>query len=165
MSMNDTVCQNLGTAAIRLPIDLEVYNVTALQNAYDVFASATQETPGINSSIFLLEGYALQAMQAIPHESTAVSYRGYNLIVSPVILWTPDGGELDAKAVSAGEDMRRAIREGTGRNDFHAYVNYAFGTESNKEMYGHEEWRQEKLLALKNKYDPYRRFSFYAPIA
>ncbi|KAI1585122.1 hypothetical protein PtrCC142_012205, partial [Pyrenophora tritici-repentis] len=31
--------------------------------------------------------------------------------------------------------------------------------------YGHESWRQKKLQALKQKYDPTGKFSFYAPIA
>ncbi|KAJ0120562.1 hypothetical protein J7T55_015291 [Diaporthe amygdali] len=165
MSLDDIVCQDAGTAGLRFPIDLLVYNVTALQNAYDLFAAATQETPALNGSIFLFEGYSLQGVQSVPHESTAVSYRGDRLLVAPVLVFEPDGGALDAKAISVGEDIRNAIREGTGRDEFHAYVNYAFGTETNQEMYGYEQWRQDKLSALKEKYDPNRRFNFYAPIA
>jgi hypothetical protein len=165
MSLDDIVCQDAGTAGLRFPVDLLEYNVTALQNAYDIFATATQETPALNGSIFLFEGYALQGVQSVPHESTAVSYRGDRLLVAPVLVFEPDGGALDAKAISVGQEIRDAIREGTGQDEFHAYVNYAFGTETNQEMYGYEQWRQDRLLALKNKYDPQRRFSFYAPIA
>lgn len=165
MSLSDIVCQDAGTAGLRFPIDLQVYNVTALQNAYDLFATATQETPALNGSIFLFEGYSLQGVQAVPQESTAVSYRGDRLLVAPVLVFEPDGGALDAKAISVGQQIRDAIREGTGQEQFHAYVNYAFGTETNQEMYGYEQWRQDRLLALKDKYDPKRRFSFYAPIA
>lgn len=165
MSLDDIVCQDAGTAGLRFPVDLLEYNVTALQNAYDIFATATQETPALNGSIFLFEGYSLQGVQAVPQESTAVSYRGDRLLVAPVMVFEPDGGALDAKAISVGQEIRDAIREGTGRDEFHAYVNYAFGTETNEEMYGYEQWRQDRLLALKDKYDPQRRFSFYAPIA
>lgn len=31
------------------------------------------------------------------------------------------------------------------------------------DRYGHEQWRQDKLKALKTKYDPKGKFSFYAP--
>ncbi|KAG6362865.1 hypothetical protein INS49_007960 [Diaporthe citri] len=165
MSLDDIICQDAGTAGLRFPVDLEVYNVTALQNAYNLFATATQETPALNGSIFLFEGYTLQGVQSVPHESTAVSYRGDRLLVAPVLVFEPDGGALDTKAISVGQEIRDAIREGTGQDEFHAYVNYAFGTETNQEIYGYEQWRQDRLLALKDKYDPKRRFSFYAPIA
>lgn len=165
MSLDDIICKDVGTAALRFPVDLLAYNVTALQNAYDLFATATKETPALNGSVFLFEGFSIQGVQSVPHESTAVSYRGDRLLVAPVMVYEPDGGALDAKAISVGQEIRDAIREGTGQDEFHAYVNYAFGTESNKEMYGYEQWRQDRLLALKDKYDPKRRFSFYAPIA
>ncbi|KAG8164977.1 hypothetical protein KVR01_005252 [Diaporthe batatas] len=165
MSLDDIVCQDAGTAGLRFPVDLLEYNVTALKNAYDIFATATEETPALNGSIFLFEGYALQGVQAVPQESTAVSFRGDRLLVAPVLVFEPDGGALDAKAISVGQEIRDAIREGTGRDEFHAYVNYAFGTETKQEMYGYEQWRQDRLLELKDKYDPQQRFSFYAPIA
>ncbi|KAJ4419213.1 hypothetical protein N0V82_005120 [Gnomoniopsis sp. IMI 355080] len=164
---NASVCQNKvgGTASLRFPIDLVIYNGTALQNAYDLFATAVQDTPALNGSVILIEGYATRGLQSIPQDSTAVSFRQYNLLLSPLMRYVPDGEALAAKAISVGQSLRNVLREGTGRKDFHAYVNYAFGTETKEEMYGHEKWRQDKLLALKNKYDPYRRFSFYAPIA
>lgn len=34
-----------------------------------------------------------------------------------------------------------------------------------EDWYGHEEWRIDRLRALKSQYDPGSRFSFYAPIA
>lgn len=44
-------------------------------------------------------------------------------------------------------------------------MNYAFGDESTQNWYGYEQWRQDRLSALKRKYDPNSKFSFYAPIA
>jgi hypothetical protein len=44
------------------------------------------------------------------------------------------------------------------------YVNYAYGDENAKEWYGAEAWRQQRLSALKKKYDPQRKFSFFAPV-
>lgn len=60
--------------------------------------------------------------------------------------------------------MRKAVVEGSGSDKLHAYVNYATGEESLREVYGYEPWRQRKLKDLKKKYDPEGRFNFYVPI-
>lgn len=72
---------------------------------------------------------------------------------------------LNPIAIQAGKDMRKIFYDGEGTKEFHAYVNYAHGDESLKQLYGYEDWRQEKLRELKKLYDPKGRFSFYAPIA
>ncbi|KAI1467640.1 FAD-binding domain-containing protein [Daldinia caldariorum] len=139
----DGPCQKAGLINTRFPIDLETYNVQAQRDVYDLFSSATHETPALNGSVFLLEGYPLQGVQAVPEESTAFPFRGDSLLLAPLILYKPEGEELNKKAAKLGEDLRQ----------------------TKKQMYGHEEWCQKKMLDLKNKYDPYRKFSFYAPIA
>lgn len=72
---------------------------------------------------------------------------------------------LDPIAIQAGKNLRKIIFEGEESLKFHAYVNYAHGDETLQEMYGYEDWRQEKLRQLKSLYDPKGRFSFYAPIS
>ncbi|KAI1084318.1 FAD binding domain protein [Whalleya microplaca] len=161
----DAPCQKVGLVNTRFPIDVETYDIQAQRKVYDLFSSATHETPALNGSLFLFEGYSLQAVQAIPKESTAVSYRGDNLLFAPLIIYSPGGDELEKQAAKLGEDLRQILYEATGREEKHTYVNYAFGTETKEQMYGYEQWRQDKLLNLKNKYDPDRKFSFYAPIA
>lgn len=72
---------------------------------------------------------------------------------------------LDAAVIAAGKEIRRVLIEGLPSSiPFNAYVNYAFGDESVEEIYGHEQWRIDKLHALKAKYDPNNRFHFYAPV-
>jgi hypothetical protein len=44
----------------------------------------------------------------------------------------------------------------------HSHVN---GNEKLESLYGYELWRLQKSRALKNKYDPQRKFSFYALIS
>lgn len=44
------------------------------------------------------------------------------------------------------------------------YMNYAQGTEDLGALYGYEEWRLERLKALKKKYDPEGVFSGYHAI-
>ena len=161
----DVSCQRGGLAKARFPIDLEAYNVDAIRKFYDLFASSTRETPAFNTSSFLYEGYSVQGVQAIPSDSTAYPFRSDNLLVASVITYEPDGPELDEKAAKLGNDLRQILYEGSGRSELHTYVNYAYGDESLQNMYGYEEWRQERLLSLKNKYDPDRKFSFYSPIA
>lgn len=158
-------CQKVGLVNTRFPIDLAIYNTEAMRKAYDLFASVTQQTPALNGSLFLYEGYSLQGVQAIPSESTAYPYRDDTLLLAPLIIYPPGGPELEKTAAKLGEDMRQILYEGSGRSELHTYVNYAFGDESKQSMYGYEQWRQDRLLSLKNKYDPERKFSFYAPIA
>ena len=56
------------------------------------------------------------------------------------------------------------IQSGQPGRQLNAYVNYAFGDETQEEVYGYEPWRLERLRALKKKYDPLGGFNFYEPI-
>ncbi|KAI0910044.1 hypothetical protein F4823DRAFT_591970 [Ustulina deusta] len=158
-------CQKLGFVNVRFPIDLEFYNGTAQQSAYELFASRTQEFPALNNSVFLFEGYTTKGVKAIPSESSAFPSRMDNLLISPLLVYPPAGSELDQTAAKLGEDLRQILYEGSQRTELHTYVNYAFGDETKQNWYGYEKWRQDRLSALKKKYDPQGKFSFYAPIA
>ncbi|KAI1177725.1 FAD binding domain protein [Nemania sp. FL0916] len=161
----DLPCQNLKKANVRFPIDLLEYNVGAQRKAYDLFASTTQQNTALNGSLFLLEGYSTQGVKAVPSDQTAFPFRGDNLLLSPYLNYFRDTPELDKAAEDFGESLRQILYEASGRKDLHTYVNYAFGTETEKNWYGPEQWRQDRLKALKQKYDPLGKFSFYAPIA
>ncbi|KAI1098845.1 FAD binding domain protein [Jackrogersella minutella] len=164
-SDDSPVCQKAGLVNYRFPIDVESYNIPAVGKMYDLFASTTQETPALNGSIVLFVGHSQQGVKAIPHESTAYAHRDDNVVIAPVLILPNGEPELDRNAVELGESLRRILHEGTGREEMHTYVNYAFGEETTQNMYGYEQWRQDRLLELKNKYDPQRKFNFYAPIA
>ncbi|KAK8050255.1 hypothetical protein PG994_011985 [Apiospora phragmitis] len=166
MSNADPPCQNSGFDKTRFPIDIRSYNVQAMRKVYDHFASATRQTPGLNASLFLIEDYTLQRMKTVRSESTAYPFRTDNLLVAPVMRWQHSGGpELTQQAVDLGTELRSIIHEATGEPELHTYVNYAFGDETQKNWYGYEQWRQNRLRGLKQKYDPQHRFSFYVPIA
>jgi hypothetical protein len=79
------------------------------------------------------------------------------------MVYTPNK-TLDVIATKAGKEIRQILYDGSGSSELHAYNNYAYGDESVEEMYGYEEWRQEKLKALKMEYDEHERFNFYAPL-
>lgn len=156
-------CQK-GLAALRFPIDLQVYDIPAQRQIYDLFTSTIQETPALNTSLALFEGYPVQGVQAVPAASTAYPFRESHLLVSPVMLFKEGSPELTQKAEALGTQMRDILLKASGQPNLRAYVNYALGNEGPKAWYGAEEWRQRKLKALKKKYDPKGKFSFYAPI-
>src|SRR5690242_5779519 len=54
--------------------------------------------------------------------------------------------------------------EVSGWHSLIIYQNYAHGDEPLFVLYGTERWRQARLTALKNKYDPHGFFNSYHPI-
>lgn len=158
-------CQKAGLVNPRFPIYVESYNVTTQREVYDIFASAVSGASAFNNSLFMFEGYSHQGVRAIDSDSTAFAFRGDNLLFAPLITYAPAGTERDQEAAQLGNQLRQILRKGSGREELHAYVNYAYGDETPQQWYGSEEWRQDRLQALKKKYDPEGKFSFYAPIA
>ncbi|KAM0332090.1 hypothetical protein ACHAQA_002361 [Verticillium albo-atrum] len=165
IALDSFPCQKIGLNNPRFPVYLQEYNPAAQRKAYDLYAEATHATPEFFDSLFMFEGYSTQGVKAIDSDSTAYAFRGDNLLFAPLISYRSTGPELDQKAADLGNQLRQIIQDGTGREELHTYVNYAFGNEEPKNWYGSEGWRQERLQALKDKYDPQGKFSFYAPIA
>jgi hypothetical protein len=177
----DLPCQP-GAVALRFPIDLKSYDVPALRRVYDAFSNIMQDVPALNNSFFLLEGYPVHAVQAVPAHSTAYPHRSDTLLLlvflhgpdqivtdftpnsSPVVYYRPNSS-LDVLAIEFGKSARDMLKSASGSSELHSYVNYAHGDESLESLYGFEPWRLEKLRALKKEYDPHGRFSFYAPIS
>lgn len=135
-----------------------------MRQAYDLYNEATHSVPAFFDSLFMFEGYSVQGVRAIDADSSAFAFRGDNLLFAPLISYSSTGPELDRQAAELGNELRRILHEGSGREELHTYVNYAFGNEEPENWYGAEAWRQERLRGLKEKYDPEGRFSFYAPI-
>ena len=158
-------CQKSGLVNTRFPLDLKTYNTEAQREVYDLFASTLNKIPALNGSLFLFEGYPLQGVQALPSDSTAYPFHDNHLVVVPLIIYKEDGEELDKQAKGLGETLRQKLLDASGMSELNTYVNYASGDEPVKNWHGSEQWRQDKLRALKDKYDPNRKFSFYAPIA
>ncbi|KAI0458581.1 FAD-binding domain-containing protein [Xylaria acuta] len=159
-------CQKAGLVNSLFPVDLQSYDLSAQRKVYDLFASVTQQTPALNRSAVFFEGYPVQGVKAVPSDQTAIPFRGSNLLVSPLITYAPSPAapELDKIAADLGGGMRQILHEGSGQEEMLSYVNYAFGDETEQNWYGYDKWRQDRLKALKNKYDPLGKFSFYAPI-
>ncbi|KAK4151547.1 6-hydroxy-D-nicotine oxidase [Chaetomidium leptoderma] len=153
-------CKPTGTAMVRAA-DVVDYDIDALRNWYDIFSDTVATEKGLAKSICLLEGYSVQAVQAVPAASTAFPHRRQRLLLAPFIQYDVGNSTLDAIAERWGDAMETAAFGGSERR---TYVNYAHGHESLQALYGYEPWRLQKLQALKRKYDPENRFRFYAPI-
>ena len=166
ISLADGPCQKTGKANPRFPIYLKSYNTSAQAQIYDLFTEATTNasTP-FSGALFMFEGYSTQAVKAVESASTAYAYRDVNLLVAPLLTYAPTGPVVEAQAYTLGNQMRNILYAGSGENSLNTYVNYAFGDETPKAWYGADAARQSRLRALKKKYDPEGRISFYAPIA
>ncbi|OAL03619.1 FAD-binding domain-containing protein [Phaeosphaeriaceae sp. SRC1lsM3a] len=166
IALDSPPCQDFGFNNPRFPIYTKSYNVTAQRKAYDLYASAISgaDNPYTNS-IFMFEDYATAGVRERADDASAYGFRQDLILSAPLIIYGPTDQARDEEVKKLGNDLREIIREGTGSSELHTYVNYAYGTEGPKSWYGYEESRQNRLRALKEKYDPKGTFSFYAPIA
>ncbi|OTA53972.1 hypothetical protein K449DRAFT_339183 [Hypoxylon sp. EC38] len=164
VALDSPPCQKTGLANPRFPAYIKEYNVSAQKLAYDTFAAEVSGDSPFSASIFMFEAYPVQGVQAIDSDSTAFAFRNDKILTAPLITYAPAGNEINQQAAELGNKLRDIIHRGTGSEELHAYVNYAFGDESPQSWYGYEKWRQDRLVALKNKYDPEGRFNFFAPI-
>ncbi|KAH8678502.1 putative FAD-dependent oxygenase [Xylariales sp. PMI_506] len=166
ISLSDAPCQKEGLVNPRFPLYFETYNVTAQKLAYTLFAANVNGSSPFNSSIYMFEDYSSGGVKAVASDSTAFAYRADNVLSAPLLTYSPTDAARDAEAAALGNQLRDIIHAGTNPNgSYHVYVNYAYGDEGPSGWYGADDWRQAKLQALKEKYDPNGVFSFYAPIA
>ncbi|KAK7914201.1 hypothetical protein PG985_011904 [Apiospora marii] len=165
ISLADGPCQKTGNANPRFPIYLKQYNPQAQRKVYELFCEATTGSDArFANSLFMFEGYSMQGVQAFADDASAFAYRSDNLLVAPLLIYPP-GEEMNREARRLGNQTRQVLFEGSGMPTLETYVNYAYGDETPTSWYGSETWRQERLAALKERYDPEGKFSFYAPIA
>ncbi|KAL4807630.1 hypothetical protein BDV18DRAFT_158846 [Aspergillus unguis] len=161
--INSEGCAPMGNKA-RFPISFPRYDVQAQKDFYEAFKEGTAGDSLFNTSMVLIEQYSAQGVESVPADSTAFPHRSDALLVSPVIAWLSDSGEVEGQGVEFGDELRDILLKATGSDELHAYVNYAAGNEGAEAWYGYEPWRMEKLQRVKEKYDPEGKFSFYAPI-
>lgn len=159
-----------GAGTIRFPVDVKAYDLDALAAAVEKFVELTTTVAEFRASFFMIEQYATHTVQDIPSSDSAFASRDARLLLAPAFFYPSlvvESGErneaLDEMALQYGQEIRGILVEGarkSGRS--HSYVNYAFGGESEKEIYGKD--KIERLRELKGVYDPENRFGFYAPI-
>lgn len=159
-------CQKTGNAQPRFPIYLKPYNPAAQAKVYELFKQATtNESTPFSGPLFMFEGCSQQGLKAFTDDATAFAYRADNLLVAPLVTYAPTGVAANELAYKVGNEIRDILFEASGEATLNTYANYAYGDETKNAWYGSDAWRQERLLALKEDYDPSSQFSFYAPIA
>lgn len=165
IALDSPPCQDFGFNNPRFPIYTKSYNITAQRAAYDVWAAAIggADSPYTNS-ILMFEDYSTGGVRAISEDTAAFAYRDDLILAAPLVIYPSGDKNADAAVKALGDQVREILREGTGSPELHAYVNYAYGNEGPQGWYGYDSARQNKLKALKKKYDPRGRFSFYGPV-
>ncbi|KAI1161563.1 hypothetical protein F5B18DRAFT_627380 [Nemania serpens] len=129
------------------------------------YTAMVQANPLINGSAFLVETFAVQGVDALPANYSAFPHRGHvNHFVDFIVSWTDDSV---AKIGNNWAQKWRAVLNKPQTNGYDTvavYQNYGHGDEAPSILYGTEKWRQKKLTALKNAYDPRGVFNAYHAI-
>jgi hypothetical protein len=142
-----------------------LFEMNAMKTVYESFASFVSAHPGANRSILLFEAADGKAIEALPSDYSAYSHRGMmttNAIIQAT--WDEDADGTVSEAANAwGRGARDLLAkpEISGYDKLHAYVNYANKDEPLEALYGYDKERQERLVSLKQKYDPYGFFNAY----
>ncbi|KAF2690401.1 hypothetical protein K458DRAFT_289299 [Lentithecium fluviatile CBS 122367] len=169
-----TVCNTQkmlpGAGVIRFPVDVKTYHLDALVASIEKFIKLTKSVAEFSGSFMMVEQYSTHTVRDIAAKDSAFASRDARVLISPAFFYPSvvvESGErnkaLDKMALQYGQEIRKILVEGAKKSGgSHAYVNYAFGGESEKELYGRD--KIEKLRMLKRVYDPENRFGFYGPI-
>ncbi|KAI1394184.1 uncharacterized protein F4822DRAFT_424651 [Hypoxylon trugodes] len=134
--------------------------VANLREAVDALGTLAQQYPGANESTIFIETFGQKALSDLPANYSAFPHRDTfrNAIVFSVTY-------SDAAVASAANSWAMSMRdkfaqsEVSGYDKLQIYQNYAHGDEPLSALYGYEEWRHERLTALKNSYDPHGFFN------
>ncbi|KAI0382391.1 hypothetical protein F5Y04DRAFT_45577 [Hypomontagnella monticulosa] len=149
-------------------VNLLTYNLTAERQIYNRFSDWIKEYPELGPTAQIVhEGYSTEAVDKFPADDSAFPFRAdRHLMLFDVQIPTenPRGINFTTVAREWAQEVQTMWNEGQPTRIPGAYVNYANSLEGPKMWYGHEQWRQDRLLALKKKYDPQNRFRFYNPI-
>ncbi|KAL8768213.1 MAG: hypothetical protein Q9209_005522 [Squamulea sp. 1 TL-2023] len=135
--VNSPVCQP-GMSAASFPVGTQKFNTTANHQVYDLYSDSLPVTPS----------------------SGARSCNLKDTLWRKCTVYAPFSISDDI-APQYGHQIRDLFHAGDGPGGpLNTYVNYAYGDETLEQMYGYEEWRIQKLRALKKKWDPYGRFNW-----
>ncbi|XXG94189.1 hypothetical protein Hte_000442 [Hypoxylon texense] len=127
VALEFTPCQKTGSTNPRFPAYIKEYDIPAQKLAYDAFAAEILGDSPFSTLILMFEAYPVQDAQAIDSDSSAFALRSDNILTAPLITYTPAGNELDQQAAELGNKLRGIVHKGSGIEELHAYVHYAYG--------------------------------------
>ena len=139
--------------------DLKTQDFRAALDSYTAFV---QKHPAANNSVIFIETFGQAGIKAFPENFSAFPHRNqFNNAVVFAMTYT------DSSVADAANSWARQWRdhfaqpEVSGYDRMATYQNYAHGDEPLSALYGYDEWRHERLSALKKKYDPHGLFNGY----
>ncbi|KAI1367011.1 hypothetical protein F5Y08DRAFT_350336 [Xylaria arbuscula] len=143
-------------------ISMKTIDKGAFMQMADEYTELIQANPLLNASAFLVETFGVQAIDALGDEYSAFPHRGrINNFLEINVSFDDDS------VASAGDAWGKKWRDNfatpeiSGYDSMVVYQNYGHGDEALSALYGADDWRHERLTALKQSYDPQGVFSAY----
>ncbi|KAH7134408.1 hypothetical protein EDB81DRAFT_903352 [Dactylonectria macrodidyma] len=133
-----------------------------LLDIYESYGAFVQDNPAARTSLIFIETFGQQGVQTLPDSYSAFPHRNafHNAIVFSMSYTDDEVAEV-ADAWGRQWRDRMAEPEISGYDDMHVYQNYAHGDEPKSALYGHTQWRHQRLSKLKSSYDPQGYFNGY----
>ncbi|KAI0526009.1 hypothetical protein F5B22DRAFT_642166 [Xylaria bambusicola] len=156
-----TAC-NKGLKQNAYSASLRAFDPSTFVELYAAYRSFIAANPTASLSYMVFEVFGQQAVNSRVSELAAFPHRGkINVLALLVMVYQDDAvAEVSDKFGRTWRDvLLQPEISGYGRPV--VYQNYAHGDEPLAAVYGYEVWRQEKLTALKRKFDPHEVFSGY----
>lgn len=132
------------------------------RQALESYKSFVHEHPTANNSVIFIETFGQAGIKAFPDDFSAFPHRKqFNNAV--VFSMTYPGNSVADAADAWALQWRNhfAQPEVSGYDKMVIYQNYAHDDEPLSALYGYEQWRHERLSALKRKFDPHGLFNGY----
>ncbi|KAI4092488.1 MAG: hypothetical protein L6R37_007565 [Teloschistes peruensis] len=162
--LNSPACVEGGSSKATFPVGALSFNLTTIHQIYDLYSELVTRYPDFSESVIQFESESMLQVRKLGDEDTAYAHRGDNILFALLTQYTSPTAN-DAIGPQYGRRFRSIViaGDGPGRR-LNAYVNYAYGDETVEQIYGYEDSRLQRLLALKRQYDPQGKFDFFNPI-
>jgi len=141
-------------------VGLASLDPTAWRKVYNVWAELIQIAGAERSSV-LLNVLPTDKARSVPDSSSSYPFRRSIIFHAGFTASYSDPG-FDDVAVSYGNRARKIWQATDGLQRHSTYINNALGDENLQTVYGKS---LERLVKLKKKIDPYRRFNEWFPLS
>ncbi|KAF2966064.1 hypothetical protein GQX73_g7514 [Xylaria multiplex] len=141
---------------------LQVFNVTAQRQIYDLFNSKIAEHPELSGTRVTTEAYSVQGVTKNKGRKSSFSQRD-EYILTYFGATNPQDFGLEDYAIQWAKETRDLWNAGQPGRRPTTYLNYAMGDEPLEAMYGYD-GQLGRLRRLKRRYDPHNRFQYHNPI-
>ncbi|KAI9838886.1 MAG: hypothetical protein M1819_004094 [Sarea resinae] len=162
--LNNVLCAQPGGQRNFYAANTATYDVSAMVSLWQDWEKMSLKHAGKAKFLLMFQTFASQAVRAVDPDSSAFPWRkssNHFMIVQGTYTDLSLRSEIDRWLKS----WQQLLVEVSGYGRLHQYVNYGHGYYDPMEsLYGYEPWRIERLLRLKQEYDPTGMFDAYQPI-